>query len=97
MLFGESSRVTVAHLVEPTAALHAATSALRERVPDLRHPVWTPHVTLARRVPRAKVPAVLAVLAATPEPRTLVADRLRWWDPESRAIVEVASSRPQNV
>lgn len=92
VLFGESSRVTIAHLVEPTPALVAAVSALRAQVPDLRHPVWTPHVTLARRVPRAKVPAVLAVLAANPEPRTVVADRVRWWDPESGTIDEVATN-----
>lgn len=92
VFFGESTRVTIAHLVEPTPALFAAISAIRARVPDLRHPVWTPHVTLARRVPRAKVPAVLAVLAAHPEPRTLIADRLRWWDPETGTIDEIAIS-----
>lgn len=90
VLFGES-RVTIAHLVEPTAVLVAATVALREQVPDLRHPAWTPHVTLARRVPRAKVPAALGVLDEHPGPRTLVADRLRWWDPDSGTIDEVAS------
>ena len=48
VLFGEGARVTVAHLVEPDSTLAAATAGLRQRVPDLRHPVWSPHVTLAR-------------------------------------------------
>lgn len=91
VLFGES-RVTIAHLVEPTPALFAATIALRAQVPDLRHPAWTPHVTLARRVPRSKVAAALGVLAETPAPRTLIADRLRWWDPVTGEIEQVSSA-----
>ena len=45
VLFGEGTRVTVAHLVEPDAALAAAAASVRGRVPELRHPVWTPHVS----------------------------------------------------
>lgn len=90
VLLGTGPRVTLAHLVEPTPELAAATGRLRAQVPALRHPVWTPHVTLARRVPRARVAHALEVLAAVEPLRTLVADRLRWWDPERDVVETVA-------
>lgn len=90
VLFGQGARVTVAHLVEPDAALAAAAARVRELVPDLRHPVWTPHVTLARRVPRTALPQVLDVLHATDVFDELACDRLRWWDPEQGTIEDVA-------
>ncbi|PUA80832.1 2'-5' RNA ligase family protein [Nocardioides currus] len=92
VLFGEGARVTVAHLVEPDPVLAAAAAQVRAQVPELRHPVWTPHVTLARRVPRSRLAEVLAVLADTDEPRTLVADRLRWWDPVAGEIEDLATA-----
>lgn len=95
VLFGEGKRVTVAHLVEPDAELASWAAHLRGQVPDLRHPVWTPHVTLARRVPRSKVADVLAVLDEHPPPTTLTATRLRWWDPETGTIDEVAGPPPE--
>lgn len=90
VLFGQGARVTVAHLVEPDAALAAAATRVRAVVPDVRHPVWTPHVTLARRVSRTVLPDVLDVLHATADPDELVCDRLRWWDPEQGTIQDVA-------
>lgn len=93
VIFGQGTRVTVAHLVEPDAALAAAAAKVRAEVPDLRHPVWTPHVTLARRVPRTVLPDVLAVLHATDAPDELVCDRLRWWDPGQGTIEDVAVYR----
>ncbi|MBE7325092.1 2'-5' RNA ligase family protein [Nocardioides sp. Y6] len=90
VLFGQGARVTVAHLVEPDAALATAAARVRAVVPDLRHPVWTPHVTLARRVPRTVLGDVLDVLYATDAPDELVCDRLRWWDPEQGTIQDVA-------
>lgn len=92
VLFGAGARVTVAHLVEPHSTLAAATAGLRGRVTDLRHPVWTPHVTLARRVPRTRLAELLEVLDAHPTPSTLTCTRLRWWDPVKGDIDEVASS-----
>lgn len=92
VLFGDGPRVTIAHLAEPDARLAAATARVRAHVPHVRHPVWTPHVTLARRVPRRLVPAALEVLEATPAPRQLVADRLRWWDPDEDLVVDVATA-----
>lgn len=91
VLLGNGPRVTIAHLAEPDAALAEVTARLRARVPQGRHPVWTPHVTLARRVPRRLLSRALEVLNETPAPGVLVCDRLRWWDPDQDWITTVAS------
>ena len=90
-------RVTIAHLVEPDDALARVAAEVRARVPHLRHPVWTPHVTLARRVPRRLLPTALEVLGVTEGPRRLTCDRLRWWDPDQQLIRDVATSRTDAV
>lgn len=90
VLFGQGPRVTIAHLVEPDQALAAAAARIRALVPAVRHPIWTPHVTLARRVPRRMLPTALEVLQATDDLGELVCDRLRWWDPEQDVIEDVA-------
>lgn len=92
VLFGEGARVTVAHLVEPDVALASATAALRQRVPDLRHPAWTPHVTLSRRVPRTRLAELLEVLDQHPAPTALTCTRLRWWDPVTGEIEDLAQN-----
>lgn len=97
VLFGQGPRVTIAHLVEPDHALAAAAARVRALVPGLRHPVWTPHVTVARRVRRSMVPAVLEVLHATDDPRELVCHRLRRWDPEHDIIEDVAVAGRSSV
>lgn len=81
VVFGRGARVTVAWLVEPPAALTRAVMELREIAPAVRHPVWTPHITLGRRIPRDRVGDALT--AAGPGPDEIVATRLRWWDPTS--------------
>lgn len=91
VLFGQGPRMTIAHLVEPDPALAAAVQRIRALVPALRHPVWTPHVTLARRVPRRLLPTAFEVLEAEEAPRELVSDRLRWWDPGQDLIEDVAT------
>lgn len=90
LVLGHGPRVTLAHLVEPDAALADATTRLRGLVPGLRHPVWTPHVTLARRLPRHRLGEALEVLGAVPPLREVVADRLRWWDPVAGIVETVA-------
>lgn len=90
VLFGQGPRVTIAHLVEPDQALAAAAAQIRALVPKLRHPIWTPHVTVARRVPRRMVPMTLDVLRAADDLSELDCDRLRWWDPEQDTIEDVA-------
>lgn len=94
VLLGTSARVTIAHLVEPDAVLAVAADRLRALVPTVRHPVWTPHVTLARRVPRRLVPEALEVLDGVERPGELVCDRLRWWDPDLALIEDVAVAGP---
>lgn len=90
VLFGEGPRVTIAHLIEPDLELATLVTHLRRGVPQLRHPVWTPHVTLARRVPRARVGAALEVLYGCDPVRSVTATRLRWWDPVQHLIDDVA-------
>ena len=92
VLFGAGARVTVAHLVEPDSTLVSAVAGVRTRVPGLRHPVWTPHVTLARRVPRARLAELHVVLDENPAPATLTCTRLRWWDPVTKQIEELAQN-----
>lgn len=92
VLFGQGPRYTIAHLVEPERELAAAVARIRELVPALRHPVWTPHVTLARRVPQRLVPTAFEVLQSSETPRELLADRLRWWDPALELIEDVAAA-----
>ena len=91
VMFGQGPRLTIAHLVEPDRALAEIVERIRTRVPARRHPVWTPHVTLARRVPRRLLPVALEALASVPAPDVLVGDRLRWWDPGPGTIEDIAS------
>lgn len=92
VFFGQGPRVTIAHLVEPGQALAAIAARIRDLVPTVRHPVWTPHVTLARRVPRRLLPEALEVLQSTATPQRLVCDRLRWWDPAHDLIEDIAAA-----
>lgn len=93
VLLGTGPRVTLAHLVEPGAELAAVVEQLRARVPTLRHPLWMPHITLARRVPRRRLPEALDALASVPSPTTVRATRLRWWDPEAGTVEDLVPGR----
>ena len=90
LVLGDGPRVTLAHLVEPDAAVADAVASLRALVPGVRHPVWTPHVTLARRVPRRRLADAIEVLHDASPVRELVADRLRWWDPDLRVVETIS-------
>ena len=89
VVLGTGPRVTVAHLVEPSSDLIDAVTWLRTQVSAVRHPLWTPHLTLARRVPLRRLPEVFTALASTTTPPSVLATRLRWWDPAAEAIVEL--------
>ena len=93
VMLGQGPRVTLAHLVEPPVAVAEATARLRGSVPELRHPVWTPHITLARRVPRRHLPSALGILAEHPL-TSVTADRLRWWDPDLDLVETVTAAEP---
>ena len=86
------SWVRLMGLLRQDRELAAVVARLRERVAALRHPVWTPHVTLARRVPQRLLPTAFEVLRSTETPRELIADRLRWWDPTLELIEDVATA-----
>ena len=79
--FGTGSRVTLAHLAEPPRAVVDEVTALRQASPLVRHPVWTPHVTLARGIPAARLGEALAVVGSgSEEPVGLTGARR--WDPD---------------
>lgn len=78
------SRVTVARLVDVPDELSRAVLDLRREVADVQHPGWLPHVTLGRRIPRAQVPAALAVLGHGDVALRL--DTLRRWDPDAETV-----------
>ena len=81
-------RVSLVRLVDVPDAVTAAVLRLRAAVPDARHPGWLPHVTLARRLPRADLPRAFEVLGH--DDVELTCDVLRRWDPEAEAVRTVA-------
>jgi hypothetical protein len=88
LLGGE--RVTVARAVDVDDAVLRRVLAVRAQVPD-RHPAgWLPHVTLARRVPRADVARALEVLGHGGG--ELVLAGLRRWDPELGAVTTLVDA-----
>ena len=77
-------KVTVARLLDVPEPLTRAVLDLRSGVEGERHPGWLPHVTLARRVPRAFVQQVADVLGYQDVALTLTT--LRRWDPERQEV-----------
>jgi hypothetical protein len=77
-------KVTVARLLDVPEPLTRAVLDLRSGVEGERHPGWLPHVTLARRVPRAFVQQVVDVLGYRDVALTLTA--VRRWDPERQEV-----------
>lgn len=75
-----AERVTLALTVDLDDDLVRRVLAVRVQVPDRAHRGWLPHVTLARRVPRADVPRALEVLG-TPELELRLTE-VRRWDPD---------------
>jgi hypothetical protein len=73
------NRVSLVRLVDAPDELARAVLELRSRVPGVQHAGWLPHVTLARRVSRADVPAALDVVGH--EDAVLTLTSLRRWDP----------------
>jgi 2'-5' RNA ligase len=72
-------KATVARLLDVPEELVRAVLDLRSDVAGERHPGWLPHVTLARRLPRADVQRALDVLGYADVELTLTG--LRRWDP----------------
>ncbi len=94
LLFGRGDRgfVLARHVVVTSALLrlhHRVLDALgAHRV--LQHSAvddWTPHVTLARRMPAERLPEALALVATAPLEATAASARL--WNSETRTITEL--------
>lgn len=81
------ARVTLVRLVDVPDALVRAVLALRDGVPDVQHSGWLPHVTLARRLERADVPAALEAVGHRDEVLDLAT--LRRWDPAAEIVREL--------
>ena len=81
------SRVTLVRLVDVPDPLFRAVLELRGRVDGVQHPGWLPHVTLARRINRADVPAALDVLGH--DDVVLTVATLRRWDPAAGIVHEL--------
>lgn len=67
--------------VHDAAAQHAPDAAL---APHCRPGEWTPHITIAHRIPAVQLPDALAVLALEPVPVLLRDARL--WDSPSATV-----------
>ncbi|MFD6894774.1 2'-5' RNA ligase family protein [Rhodococcus sp. NPDC060086] len=86
VLFG-GRHATVGRLVVPSAALlelHAQVFSALAQCPGIpahiRPGEWTPHVTLARRVPADRIGAAAIAAHVTPGDPAGTADRIRRWD-----------------
>ncbi|GAB3412082.1 2'-5' RNA ligase family protein [Schumannella luteola] len=96
VLFGRGERRVLARLVVPSAALLGLHGALHHAVrpgddaPNTTPGEWTPHVTLARRIPLDRLGEALAVLDAADESGAVsldgVAESLRHWDGDARIV-----------
>lgn len=98
VLFGAGRSRVIARSVVPSAALlhlHARVHDLAGEGDDADHTrpgAWTPHVTLARRVPLDRVGDALRVLAdAAPLERRVKAVGIRRWETATKTVTEVVA------
>ena len=78
------AKVSLVRLLDVPDELVRAVLDLRRGPAEVQHVGWLPHVTLARRVRRADVPAALQVLGHDDVVLTLAS--LRRWDPEAGIV-----------
>lgn len=97
VLFGTGRTRVLARSLIPTTALldlHGAVHALAgsgDDAPHTRPGEWTPHVTLARRLPLDRVGDALAALAdGGGEPLAAHALGIRRWDAATRTVSPIA-------
>ena len=81
------ARVSLVRLVDVPDALVRAVLDLRDEVADVQHSGWLPHVTLARRLERADVPAALEAVGHRDGLLSLTT--LRRWDPDASIVREL--------
>ncbi|WP_295789821.1 2'-5' RNA ligase family protein [uncultured Microbacterium sp.] len=96
LLFGSGRTRVIARSVVPTAALLSLHARVHETAgpggdaDHTRPGAWTPHVTLARRVPIDRVGEALAVWSeAGAQDLTAHAVGLRRWDAASRTVTDL--------
>jgi 2'-5' RNA ligase superfamily protein len=77
-------KATVARLLDVPEGLARGVLDLRAEAAGERHPGWLPHVTLARRMPRADVQRAVDVLGYVDVELALTT--LRRWDPERHEV-----------
>ncbi len=78
------ARVSLVRLLDVPDDLVRAVLDVRAAVPDVQHLGWLPHITLARRISRADVPAALEVLGHRDVVLSLTT--LRRWDPDAGTV-----------
>lgn len=78
------AKVSLVRLLDVPDELVRAVLDLRSGLAVVQHTGWLPHVTLARRIRRADVPAALEVLGH--DDLTLTLTTLRRWDPEAGIV-----------
>lgn len=97
LLFGSGDRRVLARAVVPSAELielHAAVHRAAGAGDDAPHTApggWTPHVTLARRIRVADLPAALALIEGDLTGRVRA---LRRWDAASALVTDLGSFGP---
>ncbi|WP_305095257.1 2'-5' RNA ligase family protein [Prescottella sp. R16] len=98
VVFG-SRRLTLARLVVPTIELLTLQRIVYEIIADCpgvpAHIVpgeWTPHVTLARRIPAPELGAAVSVTRAAARDVTGLSDGVRRWDSEHKREWRVVRS-----
>lgn len=85
-----SRLVTVsAELVELQRAAHGLVAPLAPPVDTSAPGAWTPHLTLARRLPHERLGEALAALAEHRMPESASFPRLRRWDSAARVVTEL--------
>jgi hypothetical protein len=80
-------------VVDPVLAafqerVHAAVSG--EAMDHTAPREWTPHVTIARRLPPEALERATEVLAACPVPTPAVVGEVRFWDGDTRTLTRLA-------
>jgi hypothetical protein len=88
-------RVTVARVVDVEDQVMATVLRLRAAVDGPQHPGWLPHLTLARGLPRSDVQNAIDILGH--DDVELSITELRRWDPGSRSVTSLATSREGDV
>lgn len=87
-----TERLTIARVVDVDDAVLRAVLDLRSATSGHRHPGWLPHLTLARRLPRADLQRAADAVGAGDVALSLTA--LRRWDPDALTVTPLVRRAP---